>query len=99
MLVTEYKQKVIDLLREYKYKEIVNQHDMMIQFTDCNIFYDIVYYFYCKNMTECNRMIHTQHEFLFLLPPYLTNYRKYVEPAKLEYRKYKINKIILNLVK
>jgi len=97
MLVNEYRQKVIDLLKEENYKHINNQHDMMVQFTECSFFDDIIYYLYCKRMVEANRVIYTQHEFLHLIPSLSSHYPRYVEPAKLELRNYKLNKIISNV--
>jgi len=93
MLVNEYRQKVIDLLKENNYKHINCQHDFLVQFTECSFFDDIVYYLYCKRMVEANRIVHTEHEFLYLLPVFSSQYNRYVDPAKLELRNYKILKI------
>jgi len=94
MLVTEYKQKVIDLLKEHRYKHINNQHDMLVQFTECTLLEDIIYYLYCKDCINYKRILRTQVEVLhFLTPSFVFNYDKYKEMAKIELRNYKIKKI------
>lgn len=94
MLINEYKQKVIDLLKEYNYKHINNQHDMLVQFTECSFFDDIVYYLYCREMVKANRILRTEHEFLYLINSFTSQYPRYIKPAKLELRKHKISKIL-----
>jgi len=94
MLITEYRQKVIDLLKENGYKHINNQHDMLVQFTECTLLEDIIYYLYCRDCINSKRILRVQHEFLYLIPKYTSHIDKYIEPAKLELRNYKLNKII-----